>query len=67
MVKQHAFQKLVTMNLAQQDAEFYGNEYFKMWQWRYADHSNEWQDCNKALSFNPDKEYQRKYLSGFPF
>ena len=40
---------------------------FTMWQWRYADHSNDWTDCNKPLSFKADKEYRRKDSAALPF
>jgi len=40
---------------------------FLMWQWRYADGSNDWTDCNKPLSFKTDKEYRRKESAGLSF
>jgi len=50
------------------DIEFYGLENsITMWQWRYSDHSNDWQDCDKGLSFNPDKKYRRKTSAALPF
>jgi len=42
-------------------------EAFLMWQWRYADRSNDWTDCNKPLSFNTNKEYRRKESAGLSF
>jgi hypothetical protein len=51
------------------DVKFYGTveKAILMWQWRYADGSNDWQDCNKELSFNPNKEYRRKTSAALPF
>jgi len=43
------------------DVEFYGEEKaITLWQWRYANDLNNWQDCNKPLSFKADKVYRRK-------
>lgn len=51
------------------DIKFYSTveKAILMWQWRYADGSNDWQDCNKELSFNPNKEYRRKTSAALPF
>jgi transcriptional regulator with XRE-family HTH domain len=48
------------------DNDFYIDA-FLMWQWRYADGSNGWTDCNKPLSFKADKEYRRKESAGLLF
>jgi len=43
------------------DVEFYGEQKaITLWQWRYANDLNNWQDCNKPLSFKADKVYRRK-------
>lgn len=55
--------------LYRHDVKFYGTveNAILMWQWRYAGGSNDWQDCNKELSFNLNKEYRRKTSAALPF
>lgn len=51
------------------DCKVYGIENaFKMWQWQYKNMSlNAWRDCNKQLSFNPNKNYRRKQSAALHF
>lgn len=66
------FKSLPELN--QHDVEYYGSVElaYQMWQWRYVDKTkwiteDGWSNCNKRLSFNPDKEYRRKESAELEF
>jgi len=56
------------------DVEVYGGKNaLLMWQWQYKENgigdlwANNWLDCDKSLSFNPNKNYRRKTSAALRF